>query len=181
MKIGDKICLWGTEYNPNYYKVLHEINVTIIEEKIVPDMWTGKLDCKGYCGIDDKGRKFYLNWNSFPSDSMTPQHYWGTFIWKDSGEIIETNSQKWKDYEKENNTGKESNMLRLEDAESCLKFSFKPHKYADGSLAWPKMLNKCNKHEDYPNGYPYKDKCFKCELDVMRKANSDKDSVKQAI
>jgi hypothetical protein len=84
--IGKKFVLWRTEFRGNGYKdqlgishkayvVLEQIPVTITEVKKVPDMWSDK-QYEGWKAVSETGEEFTCNWNSFPSDSMTPTYFW---------------------------------------------------------------------------------------------------------
>jgi hypothetical protein len=94
--IGETIRLWKTHYIRNGYvdqfNVAHEahiidseVDVRIVESKIVKGMWAGN-DHLGYRAEDDAGKSYYCNWNSFPDDSMTPMWHWwcDKELWEDA-------------------------------------------------------------------------------------------------
>ena len=88
MNIGDKVELWETEWkNSAYtdqigrshgaYVVIGRVIATIAETKDVPCAWTPQIFYDaGIKAVDEFGAEYYLNWDSFPSDSMTPCFYW---------------------------------------------------------------------------------------------------------
>ena len=77
MQIGDKILLHKVPFPYQSQDVDEFIAITITEEKNdVPCAWTCKPKYKGYRAIGDNGDLFEANWDSFPSDSMTPFWMW---------------------------------------------------------------------------------------------------------
>ena len=79
MKVGDKVLL-HTEAFPDTDYAKEDIFIPVIVTEIredVPNMWSGEKNCRGWKakGLED-GREYSCNWNSFPSDSMTPRWQW---------------------------------------------------------------------------------------------------------
>lgn len=86
--IGRKVILWNLQHRTDAYTdqlgvqhsadvVLEEIEVTIAETKRVPNAW-GRGHGEGWKGLDDTGREFFCNWESFPDDSMAPSFSWSS-------------------------------------------------------------------------------------------------------
>ena len=77
MKVGDKYVLHSNAFpwmdkEPDEFKI-----VTVVEVRNdVKDMWTGERKHTGLRAKDEDGVEYFCNWESFPSDSMTPQWSW---------------------------------------------------------------------------------------------------------
>lgn len=77
MKVGDKYVLHSNSF-PWMSKELDEFAiVTVVEVKTnVRDMWTGKCEHTGLRAQAASGVEYFCNWDSFPSDSMSPYWSW---------------------------------------------------------------------------------------------------------
>jgi hypothetical protein len=72
------------------------VAVTVVETKHVPCMWGGSSGGLGVHAEAEDGRKFRCNWESFPSDSMSPYWMWHMDGWeKDKG--LDINDFVWYD------------------------------------------------------------------------------------
>lgn len=77
MEIGERLLLHKVPFPDRSQEVDEFIAITVTEEKSnVTDMWTGEPKHKGYKAVGENGDEFQLNWDQFPSDSMTPHYMW---------------------------------------------------------------------------------------------------------
>lgn len=76
MRIGDGVILHSNPFpwvNPEHDKF---VLVTISEERKTRGMWGKDSFYSGFTGVDASGRKYRLNWDYYPDDSLTPMWLW---------------------------------------------------------------------------------------------------------
>lgn len=167
--LGKKFVLWTTEYTDKAYVdqmqiphkgyvVKEEIEVTIVELRLVPCMWTAHDWYTGWRAEDKDGNEYFNNWEVFPSDSMTPGYYWDG-----------------------SSTGHK--MHDLVDATQAFEHGgrISPYCTPEGERAVPTGYKVCEKHPGYlvrtdskVGGYTNEDGesiCFKCHLESLKSLN----------
>ena len=78
MNVNDKYVLHNVAFPWIHSDKIDKIVIVeVVEVKTdVADMWTGEKIHTGLKAKDENGTEYFCNWDSFPSDSMTPYWSW---------------------------------------------------------------------------------------------------------